>query len=151
MQKIELSGIKGKGKFALVDDEYYEEFSKYKWFLHTGGYAYKGNDKKTYMHREIMENPEGRIIDHKNHNKLDNRKENLRVCTHYQNNVNRTPRSTKSGFAGVWKNAKCSTYQVVIRANGVRRYIGSYKTMDEALIAREKAVKSFHGEFAYSL
>jgi hypothetical protein len=80
-----------QGKFAIVDAEDYERLSKYKWHVDKGDstyYAARGIVGKNFrMHREILNAPEGLVVDHRNHNGLDNRKKNLRLCTRSQNNL----------------------------------------------------------------
>ena len=91
-KKIELS----KGKCALVDNEDYERLMQYKWCASKTKIGYysirkdytSGKQKTILMHRIIMDCPKGMIVDHINHNALDNRKENLRICTNSQNLMN---------------------------------------------------------------
>lgn len=103
--KIELRGEKGVGKYALVDDSDYELVSQYKWHF-DGGYATTSVHGKTvYMHRLILNTPDGMYTDHKNHNKLDNRRSNIWVCTPTENNLNRVE---KRGYyydkkTGIWR------------------------------------------------
>ena len=79
-----------RGKFALVDDEDYEWLSQWKWYCSTTGYAVRGcKNRILYMHREIAKTKPGMLTDHINRNKLDNRKENLRFCSHRENMKNR--------------------------------------------------------------
>lgn len=86
--QIPLNGKKGKGKFAIIDDEDLYKISDRRWYLDCNGYAID-NKKRVRMHRIIMNPPKGMVIDHINHNTLDNRKENLRVCSLADNNANR--------------------------------------------------------------
>lgn len=81
-KKIFLSGAKGKGLFALVDDEDYERVSRHKWYL-CQGYAKMAHGPS--MHRFIMNPSHEMTIDHLNFNRLDNRKANLRECTLTEN------------------------------------------------------------------
>jgi HNH endonuclease len=92
MKKIKLT----QGKFALVDDEDFDELNKFKWYA---GSHYKENclyalrrdnkiRKTILMHREIMQTPKGMVTDHIDHNGLNNQKINLRVCSHAQNIMN---------------------------------------------------------------
>lgn len=85
-----------KGYETIVDDEDYEELSKHKWYANVGGTAphlvyARGtiNGKKVRMHRVIMKTTENLVVDHKNHDTLDNRKKNLRNCTQKENQENR--------------------------------------------------------------
>ena len=90
-RKIPLSGQKGKGKYAIVDDEDYGVCSKYKWY-YVRGYANMGRKRGTnpiLMHRLIMSPSDGMVVDHLNHNTLDNRKANLRICRQSDNVKNR--------------------------------------------------------------
>jgi hypothetical protein len=101
MKKIQLT----KNKYALVDDEDYEELNKYNWYYSYQGYAVRTNhrlNKCIYMHRIIMNPLDYKQVDHINHNKLDNRKENLRICDRFQNLQNSKIRlDNKSGIKGV--------------------------------------------------
>jgi hypothetical protein len=68
----------------------------------------KSFPKPVYLHRHIMDNPKDMDVDHINRDKLDNRKENLRICTHSQNlgNQRTQSRSKASLYKGVWLNKK---------------------------------------------
>lgn len=87
MKKIKLYGKYGDGKVTLVDDDVYEKFKKAKMHCSSSGYVIFGHNKS--LHREIMNPPKGMVIDHKNHNVLDNRRSNLRICTQAENTRNR--------------------------------------------------------------
>ena len=119
MKKIRL--WKNRNEMAdcetIIDDEDYErivEAIKYKngkpgkWYAHktcagSGYYAFAGDHRKS-MHRVIMDPPKGMDIDHIDGNTLDNRKENLRICTRSQNCQNKKlRRDSASGYKGVYK------------------------------------------------
>jgi hypothetical protein len=98
MKEIKLT----TGQTALVDDEDFEEVNKYKWYAkkNANGTLYaiteiwhgrKSVPRKTRirMHRLIMKPADNMKVDHKNHNGLDNRKDNLRVCTTAENTRNK--------------------------------------------------------------
>jgi hypothetical protein len=83
-----------KGAVAIVDEEDYDEVSKYKWYLSDTGYALRtvyanGTTKHLRMHRVLIDAPSGKVVDHLNRNPLDNRKSNLRICTPSDNAKNR--------------------------------------------------------------
>ncbi len=157
MKTIELT----QGFVTIVDNEDYEELMQYKWCASrtSPGYAKalraapRDADGKThhvYMHREIMNAPKGMVVDHINHEPLDNRRANLRVCTHAQNLANqhkqRGPRSSR--FKGVsWYKAgrKWCAYVNVL---GRRQWLGYFD--DEVLAARvyNGAAAEAFGEFA---
>lgn len=142
--------IKVSNTVAVVDDQDYDLVVQYRWWLTKQGYAYtqksyKGNRTTTLMHRLIAGPADGEEIDHENLDKLDNRRQNLRLCTRSQNNANR-PGS--KGYKGVrWsKNA----WQAEIKKDRRYVYIGRFKTAE--LAARKYDEKAFElfGEFAYT-
>src|SRR5438034_8205921 len=101
MKRIALSGKYGKDKFTLVDDDVFDWLNHWKWQVTTYGYATRATRKDggrvtLSMHREVLKAPKDMQVDHKNMNKLDNRKENLRVCTHQQNQFNTLPHKRTS-------------------------------------------------------
>lgn len=152
MKKIPLT----RGKFALVDDDDYEELSKYKWRITSNGYALhtgprdKDRKRKTFlMHRLIMDTPLGLCTDHKNGNKLDNRKENLRICTYSQNNYNIPKKKDNiSGCKGVGFHTKSGKYRSRIVVNKKAIHLGLFTKIEDAYNAYCAACKKYHGEFA---
>ena len=107
------------------------------------------NGKRISMHSFIMNPSVNFEVDHINGNGLDNRKENLRICNSQQNARNRgLNKSSKTGFKGiaVTNNGRCFYSQM--KVNGVRIYIGSFKTKEEAARAYDKASVEHFGKFA---
>jgi hypothetical protein len=150
-----------QGKVALVDDADYEYLMQWKWYFckkkDGTGYArrkvYSRISAKTYrwksywMHREIMKTPEGMDTDHRDGNKLNNQKYNLRICTNSQNQSNkRTQRNNTSTFKGVWKSGNKWTASINVRKK--RIHLGSYIDKSEAAKAYNAAALEHHGEFA---
>ncbi len=144
-------------KLALVDDEDYERIEKFGWHEDILGYAratastappgtpYK--EGKIRMHRTVMNAQKGQIVDHINGNKLDNRKSNLRFCTHAQNQQNKPKRGNNtSGFKGVFKSRK--TWSAQITTNGKTLCLGSFDSPEKAGAAYRDAALKYHGEFA---
>lgn len=112
MKRIELRGKYGEGKFAIVDDDIYEKYKNKKMHCTASGYIVLGRDK--LLHREIMNPPKGMVIDHKNHNTLDNRRNNLRICTQAENTRNRKSKGYSwDDVHGYWV--------VTMRRNGKRQ------------------------------
>lgn len=140
-----------QGKVAIVDDEYFCEFSHYNWCFSTLGYAIRAwpgsHGRNMWMHREIMQPPDGIQIDHINGNKLDNRVSNLRLATASQNHCNR-PKSSRntSGYKGVGK--RNGRWRVKIRLNGIDYHVGYFSSLEEAAQAYDVRAKELHGEFA---
>lgn len=124
MKTIKLSAKKNHGE-ATVDDEDFDMLSHYRWHLHTLGYAYRGqwNGKKRktiLMHRQVLEFPKGEI-DHINHNKLDNRKKNLRFVSASINQHNRHVRKF-----GTYFDKSRNKYRTRIVEDGKVTYLGQF-------------------------
>jgi hypothetical protein len=168
MKKIKLT----QGKEAIVDDDDYEMLMEHKWYADKD-YTIKSKDKfyvkrspprdsngkqkNIPMHRQITNAPEGMQVDHINGNTLDNRKENLRICTNQQNQMNRgRANNNKSGYKGVCYRKKkkdmineySKPWQARIKHNQKQIYLGMYKTKEEAARAYDKKAIELHGEFA---
>ena len=94
-----------QGKVALVDDEDYEMINKFKWFFHTGyastNITEKGRQRTIKMHRYILNAQKGFMVDHINHNTIDNRKENLRISTNQQNLFNQKIKNIHLSIRGL--------------------------------------------------
>jgi hypothetical protein len=154
MIKIPLSGKNGLGKFALIDDEDWDLVKDYRWHFNKG-YAYTSKwdpiTKKNiniFLHRMIMNAQLGQLIDHNNHNKLDNRRSNLSFCTHSQNSMNKLKQpDTSSQFKGVswYKNKKKWLAQIF---HYKKTYLGYFDNEILAAKAYNMAAKKLFGEFA---
>lgn len=155
MKKIPLT----RGKFALVDDDDYEYLSRWKWATSTSGYAIRnrprnGQPKKTqmYMHRVLLGEPQGVQVDHANCDRLDNRRDNLRLATNAQNQQNRTmQKNNTTGFKGVYRNSKLPyMYEARIGVGGKNIYLGLFRSPEEASRAYSEASKRHHREFSHA-
>ena len=101
------------------------------------------------MHRLITGCPIGMKVDHINHNTLDNRKENLRICTQQQNSFNRQKYSRNtSGCIGVNIDKRRDKWFAQIMINGRTKFLGYYKDKQSAIVARKKAEEEYFGEYA---
>jgi len=144
-----------KGLFAIVDDEDYDDLIKYPWFASKSANRFyakknpsKGDCKRVrYMHRKIL-GVEGRnvVIDHINGDSLDNRRCNLRICTHGENIRNRAKYGLKSEYKGI--HPKRGKWSCKITVNGVVRNLGVFEDPKDAALAYDKAAVKWHGEFA---
>jgi len=149
-----------QGKYAIVDPDDYPRLSRYKWYTAKGSHSFyamrgqwSGKLKKRLtimMHREVLNVPEGMVADHINHNGLDNRKANLRICTPADNARNaRYPKiNTSSRYRGVWYNKHNKKWRATIVVNRKRKQIGYFKDEIAAAKAYDKAARKFYGEFA---
>lgn len=151
-----------QGKVTFVDDTDYEELSKYKWYAWKNQqgdfYAVRnfwqiGKNKgfRIYMHRQILGLGRGdkRQGDHKNHNTLDNRQDNLRVCTQRQNQMNQKSHpNSSSKFKGVIWDRFNKKWKAQISINGITRSLGFWCMEEVAALAYDMTAIREHGEFA---
>lgn len=150
MRHIPLS----QGKFAIIDEADFPEISSYKWYFHQGRAVRKPKtiDKKRtgfiWMHREIAKPDDDKVIDHINGNTLDNRRENLRICTRSQNQWNKSPRiKSFTRMKNIhWKKEK-KRYAVRFQKFGKKIEFGYFKNLEEAIKVRNDAVLSVHEGF----
>jgi len=139
---------------ALVDDADYEALSRHMWRLHsTGNYAERGGGStKVLMHREVICAKPGEYVDHINGNGLDNRRENLRICTHQQNLRHRvSPPVGVSRFRGVSldkRKGRKKKWRAHITVDGRQRSLGYYELEVGAAMAYDAAALKLFGEFA---
>lgn len=140
--------------FTIVDDADFEMLSAYTWRLlksrNKGGYACTGPGVDTVlMHRLIMQAPPDKQVDHINGNRLDNRRENLRLVTNSQNNMNQKKQDgTSSQYKGVsWDKSK-QKWSSKIMLNGRTVNLGRYD--DELLAAHvyDAAARYMFKEYA---
>lgn len=152
MRKIALS----KNKIALIDDEDYPLISKYNWFVLKVGNRYyaqttKYHNKKNkhiYMHRLIMGSPKGMDIDHINHNTLDNRRPNLRICTRSQNHFNRLKYPSASKYKGVSRIKSTGQWRARIKINRKEIHLGSFWDERDAAKVYDQAAQKYFGKYA---
>ena len=137
--------------YALIDAWDYERVKVYKWSQNGHGYvhAWDGKSKKVIkLSRLIMNYPENQDVDHENHDKLDNRKENLRPCSRSQNEMNLTGRKNRLGIKGVHEH-KDGGFIAQIQVDHKKVYLGSFHDVTDAITARKEAEIEYHGEFRY--
>jgi hypothetical protein len=143
------------GKTAIVDDDDYERLSQYKYYENNKGYAYRNlwKDKKVhavYLHREVIGAPKGLQVDHINGNRLDNRKENLRLVTPQQNqfNLRKSKSEMTSKYKGVCWIKERKGWLAKIRINGKGKLLGLYTTEEAAANAYNHYAREYHKEYA---
>lgn len=154
MKRIPLT----QGKYAIVDDDDYEELKQYKWYPHHAFnlcYAVrhtkcvKGERGLVYMHRQILNAPKGVMVDHKNRKGLDNRKQNIRLCNNSKNQGNSKKQSNNtSGFKGVSWHKNKKMWIAHIRINGKLRHLGYFDDCVKAAKSYDEAAKDYFGKYA---
>ena len=161
---MELLIVNKKGeKFTVHYDECdHEMVSKHTWFVDTNGYACtmlprnKAKQKQIRMHRMILGVTDPKIhVDHRYHNRLDNRRDSIRLCSAGQNLCNRRSGHGSSKYLGVSikvdyrvKKNDGKYIQATIKSCGKQKHIGYFKTEEDAARAYDVAAKELHGEFA---
>jgi hypothetical protein len=141
------------------DKKFYVDWSNYDRYIK--GYSFKmtkygyvqyssvkdGLNGK-YLHRVIMDCPEGMFIDHKDHNKLNNCRSNLRIVTQQQNNMNNAKqKNNKSGVLGVHWYKASEKWRARIKINNKEIHLGSFDNLEDASKARKEAEIKYFGEF----
>jgi hypothetical protein len=90
------------------------------------------------------------VVDHINHDTLDNRRENIRLATKSQNSANqRKHKDNRSGFKGVRKSHD-NGWSALVCINRKLIYVGTFSTPEDAHVAYMQAAKIYHGEFAHT-
>ena len=131
---------------TLIDLDDVDRCKQLKWSM-TGNYVCNSKTK-ILLHRFLLNTSDDMIIDHINRNKLDNRKDNLRICTYKDNNRNMPMRkNAKSENRGIYKSAK-NSWVARIKVNKKDIYLGTFKTLEDAIAARQQAEIEYFGEFA---
>jgi hypothetical protein len=145
-----------KGMVALVDDEDFDFLNQWKWHAskhYNNYYAARRpypERKVIKMHSVILDVPTGYLPDHKNGNTLDNRRENLRICTFAESahNTGISSRIKSSRFKGVYWSKDDKKWRSYIKANGKRLSLGFYHDEVLAALAYDEAATKYFGEFA---
>ena len=141
IQQYNLSLKLIKDTTVVSRDKFYVDVRKY----------VKGKSYRGLLHRLIMSCPADMVVDHINGNPLDNRKCNLRICTHKENCSNRnfnpehidtcttifnykayTPALNQSGIKNIKWSSKANKWEVGYKVNGKYIYIGLYSNLEDA-------------------
>lgn len=153
MRRIRLT----KGKWATVDDRFYAKLvAMGSWCWGDDGYARRGirvngRCKTILMHREVLRLAGVRVpalVDHENGRRRDNRLRNLRPASYSQNNHSRRGSVRNvTGYIGVYKKGR-SSWSAMIRCDGIRHYLGTFKSKITAARAYDSGSRAFFGKFA---
>jgi len=147
------------GQVAIVDADDLPLVLPFRWCPMRKGYGrvyaqahgprVNGKQSTLLMHTLILGTPKGMSSDHENHDGLDNRRSNLRVCTCSQNLYNRRPNRTHAStpYKGVSKTSH-GRYQVFISAEKMKHYLGTFGNPEDGARAYDEAARRLHGEYA---
>ena len=147
-------------RYAKVDPADYKRLRGYEWLARKGKnsfYARRhvpvGKGKKEsliYLHQEVIQVPEGMVIDHINHDGMDNRSANVRVATYSQNLYHRKKRSGAkySKYKGVCWKKESRKWVARIGFQKKEVHLGYFTSEIDAARAYDDAAKNYHGEFA---
>lgn len=131
------SYVSVKDKVFIVDKKDIPMISKERWHIGKNGYVTANSDKK-YLHRLLLNPKAGEVVDHINGNRLDNRRENLRIADYSENGYNkRLSKDNKSGEFFISCNKTKDYYSVTIDG----RYVGGSQNLDEAVRIRDEHLK----------
>ena len=143
-------GYTTKNEPFYFDKEDYEKIKDYCWYKDTQGYLCCKRDKMYLLHRVIMDAQYKEEVDHINHNTIDNRKENLRICSSSQNHMNRGASSiSASGIRGVYWYNNLKKWSAEIVVDGQKIILGQYKNIEDAIKARKEAEIKYFKEYRY--
>ena len=145
--------------FAFVDDEDFDFLNRFVWYINRSDekiYAntmllINGKQAKISMHRLLVAKQSTSPVDHRDHNTLNNQKENLRVCSLAGNSQNqlKTKRKTSSIYKGVHRGKHNWVAQInSMTIKGNHAYLGSFKSEVDAAKAYDKAAIERFGEYA---
>ena len=134
--------------WAIVDRADYALVTKHRWCRTQSGYPITRIARViVYLHRLLV--PGAFIVDHRDRNRMNARRDNLRVCTAAENCCNTSiGRNNRSGFKGVSRTADGQAWRARIMRNRKEAWLGRYKTAEDAGRAYDAAAPRFHGQFA---
>lgn len=142
--------LKAGNIFTQLDQEDYAHYSQWKWGLNPGGYVRRTvkqagkSDTTRYLHRLIVNAPRHLEVDHINGNILDNRKENLRLCTRRQNVANSKKKiNLTSSYKGVHFDKRIKKWSII------KRISKTFTSEIEAAKFYDEISKLLDGEFAW--
>lgn len=141
-----------RGQVALVDAQDYDWLMQYRWRLNTNGYVVRScrvGDRTVIvcMHRQIMNAQRGHVVDHIDHNRLNNTRSNLRFVTQQQNLMYRRRfKNNSTGYKGV--NVQNGRWHARFEFNQKTIHLGYFDDVESAAMAYDAAVRRVFGIYA---
>ncbi len=146
-----------KSRFAVIDLSDAQKVSKHKWCAlttNTKAYAQRRAPRAEgggiiLLHRFLMNPPDGLEVDHIDGDGLNNRRANLRIVRHCDNQKNQLLSSANtSGYKGVTFDKQTGKWRAQIKHNGRRQPLGRFAVKEDAARAYDMAARRLFGEFA---
>lgn len=135
------------GEEFYIDKDDVDLVKQYTWCINQG---YVINRDGVMLHRLLTNAPSYKDVDHINHNKLDNRRCNLRIVFDYENLWNqKISKNNTSGATGVYFDKDSNKWIALICVNRENKYLGRYPSFEEAKNARKQAEEKYYGEYSY--
>lgn len=161
MNGVEVFVPLSRHKVAVIDVEDWDVVRPYKWHahVHRGGFCAARNSERTSegkrktirLHRVLMGAPADQEVDHEDGNPLNDKRNNLRLCTPRQNSFNTQKRkNTLCKYKGVRWHKSANGWQAFIQQNNPKRFfhLGIFLTAEDAAQAYDTAAQQRFGEFA---
>ena len=143
-------GIDSKGRTFYFSLEDYERIKKYTWTVHPTRHEVINHKTGMKLHRFVLNvNDSNLQVDHINHNRTDNRRENLRVVTSEQNNMNKNGNKYTNVFRGISWNKKLQKWVARITVHYKGIHLGVFQKLEDAIRARKEAEEKYFGEYSY--
>lgn len=139
------------GRSFLIDVNDFALIRCFRWSVRREGYVlgYGMGGKNIKLHRLLMGEKSGEVIDHINGNPADCRRKNLRITTQHRNTYNsKLPKSSTIGYKGVCFDKRKNKYMAYIHPNGTKIFLGYYEKPEEAAVAYDKAASFYFGKYA---
>jgi hypothetical protein len=155
---LEMFGKYGDRKFVVMDDQDYDFYSQWTWHVDKRGYVVRNvwiveNGKRKcitiQLHVEINQTPKGVDTDHKNRDRLDCRRDNLRKSTDKESARNQGKKSKKNKYKGVYTQPWSGRFVVMCSIHKKNECWGTYDTEEFAAHVYDYVTNKYHGEFAY--
>lgn len=148
-----IEGIDINQRRFIFDVDDFEKVSSMYWGVSKGSEYVIHSDRKNGripLHRFLMDASDDMVVDHINHNRTDNRKVNLRICTVAKNNINTKIKCTNtSGVVGVHRHKQSGRWvgELTINGNSIRKL---FKNKEDAVLYRQQLEEEYFGEYGYS-